>query len=741
MTTKFQCKLCGKNIVVDLEDSKTYIQKTTIENELLGNLYSYRISHQADENIKHINVIIVDKQGDYRAHRDSYEEKVESDSDLVQKWAFYSSFFPYELHSYLVLASNDLKKALVEQDLPEDVNAPAFLDYLKLLVTNNPQFDLLHFLAAKWAYITADTNYINEIVTSPPSWAHIIVIGFGKLEPDISKQTEDVDKLETFFEDLPAVIDAEIVHTKAWFYNRTNNFEKLKDLYLSISEKWKDKLDLSYKTVFHIVGSLYAFQLQIRGNVSEALKIIEPAFNYAQLIGDRKMIVVVGNLYGGVLRPAGNVEKAFTIYNNAKGVAEEINDQRTLSAIIGNLAIIDVLEGRLTAALEKFLSLLELPVIDENPSYKYGAYINIAVVYNRLKQYDKAIEFAKKIIEDRPPMAITAYAFPVLIIISRKTKDTELIQYVLENISEDGFFETARGKFIKIDIQATLAELDENWDKMIEDLHNALDLAINESIFEEVIGVEIRLAEAYLIKYKHTNNIEHLNNCYKQLDLARDLALESHYYPELVQLTLLKGILAAQAGSSERAEKILTEALEIAKKQNLVVLTEEATSTLDSLYKGSLGTTDSSSLKLFNKLKDFTPTTPTKQKPKSIVEIVWVSSQTYHWEFMLKTSEQIEQTALGYMYCLRDLWKYAKKDIEKQGININHGKYMLLIEQSTNFTIIALSTKTSYQVRSQIEEILQKMENFTMKHITEESIALVTELCIKNWNDVTKIDI
>ncbi len=741
MNTKFQCKICGKEIEINLDDPKAYIQKTNIENALLGNLYSYRVAHRAEENINHINVIIVDKNGDYRAHRDSYEELEESADELVQKWSFYSSFFPYELRSYLNLATTDLKKALVEQDLPKDVRPKSFLEYLKAMIANYPQFDLLHFLAAKWAYIIGMSEYLHSIAPAQHSLAYLYTVGLSKPDIDAEKQLETIENLDSFFSEYQNndIVAAEIVHTKAWYFFRTSDTEKLGSLYNTIKESWKEKLDLSYKTVLYTVSTLYSHHLQRRGQITDSLNLLEPAFSYAQLIGDRKMILVVGNIYAGTLRVGGNVDRAFTIYSLIHPIAEELEDERSIFAVVGNLAIIEAVQGKFQSALERFLSNLESPINEENIIFKLSTYSNISLIYYELEQYNKSIEFAKLGIDSKAPIALLANSYGVMTKVARKTHDKELIQYVIKNIPEHEFFETPKGKLIKIDINATLAELNENWTEMIEHLHQALSLTTKETMLEEAIGIKIRLAEAYFKLYRFNNHIDDLNSCYKYLDLARDVAIEANYNNELVKLTLLKGTLAAQAGSKERSEMLLKEALEMAQKHNLSALKEDVQESLDNLYSGKLCSSESSSVNLFNKLKDFVPTNPVKPKTKSIVELIWITSETYHWEIMIKTSEEIPQTLVEYMFGLRDLWKYAKKEIMQRGITTIHGKHQLIIETSENFTMVVVCSQSSYQIRMKLGEMLEKMENFHMKHINEEIAELVLELGTKSWNNAIEV--
>jgi hypothetical protein len=72
---QFQCQLCKENLSVDPEDKKTYLSKTEHDEVFGMQLVTYRVAHTTGDE-RHINTIIVDHEGFYRGHRDSYSEKI-----------------------------------------------------------------------------------------------------------------------------------------------------------------------------------------------------------------------------------------------------------------------------------------------------------------------------------------------------------------------------------------------------------------------------------------------------------------------------------------------------------------------------------------------------------------------------------------------------------------------------------------------------------------------------------------
>ena len=71
--TSFSCELCSERIIIDKNDPKTYASIREEQNLLMGQLFIVRSVHESGQQL-HFNVIVVDGDGQYRAHQDSYAE-------------------------------------------------------------------------------------------------------------------------------------------------------------------------------------------------------------------------------------------------------------------------------------------------------------------------------------------------------------------------------------------------------------------------------------------------------------------------------------------------------------------------------------------------------------------------------------------------------------------------------------------------------------------------------------------
>ena len=73
---QFQCQLCKETLSLDPEDKKTFLSRTEHDEVFGMQLVTYRVAHTTEYE-RHINTIILDHEGFYRGHRDSYSEKIQ----------------------------------------------------------------------------------------------------------------------------------------------------------------------------------------------------------------------------------------------------------------------------------------------------------------------------------------------------------------------------------------------------------------------------------------------------------------------------------------------------------------------------------------------------------------------------------------------------------------------------------------------------------------------------------------
>jgi len=173
--TEINCKICNKRINFDPQNPDTYISRSESGNLMIGRLYTIRLSHQTDSGSSHINVVVIDENGEYRAHKDYYEEKI-SAKGAPDIWNKLQRFIPLELRLYLSLASDEEKNEICRSIEPFNKTPKEWYECLNELRRNNPNNQLVTFLAAKWGFIIGKGKELLNYKYEPSSWSYPIYL-------------------------------------------------------------------------------------------------------------------------------------------------------------------------------------------------------------------------------------------------------------------------------------------------------------------------------------------------------------------------------------------------------------------------------------------------------------------------------------------------------------------------------------------------------------------------------------
>ncbi|MFW9889015.1 MAG: hypothetical protein ACFFER_12585 [Candidatus Thorarchaeota archaeon] len=102
---QFQCQICNETLSVDPEDKKTFLSRTEHDEVFGMQLVTYRVAHTTGDE-RHINTIIVDHEGFYRGHRDSYSERIRQrdQPDINHYFTIFREVAPLSNHHLVNLA-------------------------------------------------------------------------------------------------------------------------------------------------------------------------------------------------------------------------------------------------------------------------------------------------------------------------------------------------------------------------------------------------------------------------------------------------------------------------------------------------------------------------------------------------------------------------------------------------------------------------------------------------------------
>ncbi|MFW9824658.1 MAG: hypothetical protein ACFFE4_17070, partial [Candidatus Thorarchaeota archaeon] len=243
--TEILCKVCDKKIVFDLNNPNTFIHKSESGNSMIGKLYTVRVGHSTNLDTIHVNVVVIDEQGDYRAHKDYYEEK-KSDKDRDSSWVNLKRSIPLELRGFLSLAERKERDILSKIKEPQDKSLTEWYDCLSTLRRNHPKNQLLTFLAVKWGFIIGKGKELIEYNYDHVSWSYPTYL---RLLARFKSSSDLIEKVKYInFDSEPTIIQIEAALAQAEVYLRLSAYNLLEELYHTSQKKWGDNSSVEVKS-------------------------------------------------------------------------------------------------------------------------------------------------------------------------------------------------------------------------------------------------------------------------------------------------------------------------------------------------------------------------------------------------------------------------------------------------------------------------------------------------------------
>ena len=717
--TEVNCRICNAKISFDLNNPKTYLQKTESGNVMIGKLFSIRIGHSSDSGSFHVNVVVVDEKGEYRAHKDYYEEEsIEGTPDL---WNEFQRSIPLELRIYLSLADNEDKKILSSSsEFFTDKKLSEWYDYLTKLKDKNSNNQLITFLAVKWGFILGKGKDLIKNTYDPKSWSYPIYI---RLQARFSPSPELIEKaMNLDFTTVPLLIQIEVAIAKAEVFLRLSAYELLEELYDDCQKKWGKLTSLDVKTGLMLLQGYYGFRLYFLGKINEAIDLIEPVFNFGQITENREIISVTGNFYAAVNQSSGDLEKALKVFEIVLKVSEEMGDERTHAVISSNMSLLESKQGLYDQALKRQRAILELPIVQEEFFIRSSLMSIIAETLFISERYNESKDLCQKVLsEENLPSYYKLDLLSTLKRIAGKTESDELLDFVRNNLpDESDFLNSPVGRIFMHDLNAIDAELHGNWLKLIENLKEERKIMFKNQSVEDASDIEIRLAEGYFCYYQETDKLEHLNQAYNHLDLAKIIAIEKQSHLDLCRLVMLKGLLAEESNLPEQANIHFEEAQKIAIEHSLVNLEKELTDHIEQLNTGTTRKSAGSILRrMFTRLT-FRKTEDAQPRHKSVVYSIFIEARDTTWKILLQNETKASSNETNYLLGFHDLWKNIKKKWLQQQVNyFSVSRGAVLIESSPHFKLFAFCDQLDYFTRLTLQNFLPSLEDFSLRHIIE----------------------
>ncbi len=764
--TEFICKLCNKLVKFDPNDESSYLQRVPSGNPLIGRLFTYRVPHRALNGRLHINVVVVDPDGNYRAHKDYYEEQ-ELAATASSQWRKAVEIFPDILRPYLLVADMKEQQELLASYHKNEMaewNVTQWTDFFLQLWDTYPENNFFSFIAALWCYFVGKMEELVKRQAQRHVWSYLIIIrALSRINPSKDLKNE-IHHLEELVKEAPQIIELERYISAAEVLLRLSEIEELKRIYTQAMTRLSILHDLISKTVLLTVQAYYGFsQFQI-GNLSEAKKLVEPAYLFAQLIENKLMLKQISIFYGIILRSTGELTTARQVFATLQQISHEFHDERTRIVAVMNLAIVESLQGNYEKALSLHKMCLEEPLVKKELHLRIPVLNNIAQVLYEQHRYEEAMKYAKEgLAEKNLPIEMQIALYGILKSIARAQRSKELLEWIEERLPSHPFFETPRGRIFLEDLRAIEAEINYQWKTAIKHLENQLKIIEENNLKEQANVVELNVIYAYYMLYRQEKDPTLLKNLFRHISRANTLAQEAGYYPDLCRLTYLKGLIAIEAQEFEQAEIHLNDALKLARQYELKDLEAEITEFMETFREQQIEQMRTHINKLFKNLKLVPP--PQKAPPQRELQLLWIYSKTVDWEILMQTvtpadDEHENQTAsqptkiqrlkvqesstdlLRYFQGIKDVWKYCERNILSNNISQIPSQYgNLLVESTEQFVLLAICTKLHYALQMKLQRLLNELENFSFNKFSDELTAFTASKVKKLFGEMQRINL
>ncbi|MFX1234259.1 MAG: tetratricopeptide repeat protein [Promethearchaeota archaeon] len=346
--------------------------------------------------------------------------------------------------------------------------------------------------------------------------------------------------------------------------------DKLKDALQVILEiEQRDDFSLKERVLYTLIK---ANLFRLIGNYLDAIEYAEVVYQESQKLGDLLLsfdaLTIQAHSYlfmVNVNKSEDLVEKAQNLFKIIKGTFS-IDLRERESFLTRIKAGISFFKGEIQTALELNQKSYQLAKETENKRMISACLNNIAQIYFHMKEYDKAINFAKDAV-----MKNIYYptALGTLIEIFVGTGDIENAKAYLKNLC-DYTEKFKRNKTLYIYTKALLLKSSLRARDRIESEDLFKSIALNTEISsEQRIDAIINLCDLCLTELKMTDDLGIINEIQPYIHELLEIANHQHMYLVLAETYFLQAKLSLLTSDIKIAKKFLTQAQNIAETYGL----------------------------------------------------------------------------------------------------------------------------------------------------------------------------
>lgn len=734
---EFYCKLCRKK--VNFKPDEVHIKaKTKTSNELFGELFTYRVAHRISPTLSHVNVVVYDSNGEYRGHRDAYEEKMVPTS---KSWQEFIEMFPPEWREYLDPCSEENRQLLTSFFVEKPQTVDDWRDKLIAFIRNNNQSDYLTWLTG----IICETSMFQEkfwnSVEIDKPLTKILAL-YSLAQQSLDKKA--ISKLSSIsLKEYPIVVQVTHLVMLAELYLQTSDYSKLKKLYKEYGNKWKDNDEFWVRTQYFILTAFIANSKIQQGLLDEALELAFESYQFTILFGNRIATLKIGKIYTQILQITGDIEEADEVLDVIEDAAAELGYKRQLLQLQSMNAIISLQKGAYNRALTILKKCKSELVHINDLHFESQYYANLASTYLALKKWKLAESSAKKALglkvlkspQDVPVLT-------TLLRIAHIRNDLQLLQEI-ENIIRKNYRNKGRRKKSPIEtlfdaeLRATKYDINGKSEKSIIHFEKAAEIASLNQFLVRAAVIHQLLAELFWKKYSQTESSEDWRESYDQLNLAEKASKDSNYIVGITSALIMKTYLLQKMKMYDRAEDIIDEVSYLAKKINdRKILTE-----IKKLQKKAV---IHDIEKAFGRLRVIHGVSSIETSSESnIIKgiyalLVLIPKNNYFETFITPATVGSPEKVHfweGYLSAFEILWPLLSpiaKEKELQNIQSDESKISVVIEQSDDIQIVVFLSRESYRIRVSARQIINQLKNFKFKNVEEELSFFVKQQLVIN---------
>ncbi|MFX0030258.1 MAG: tetratricopeptide repeat protein [Candidatus Hermodarchaeota archaeon] len=319
---------------------------------------------------------------------------------------------------------------------------------------------------------------------------------------------------------------------------------------------------------------LKAELLRRLGNFLDAIKISDEIFQEFQKQGDILSAFDALLIQAFSYMMTVNISKSEYIIKQADDLFNIIKEKYLIdlkereSFLVRIKAGIHHCKGELQTSLELNKRAYDLAKGTWNNHLIYTSLNNIADQYWHMKEYDKAIKYAKKAIKIEPSLLVALGTLIDIYISKGDIKEAKIYLDQLRYHSEKFGTQIHRNMYLSLKASILKSSLRARDRIKAEDIFK--EFALDDTLVSEPrIYAIIHLCDLYLTELQITNDPEIINDIRPYIQKLLNIAEDQHLYLYLAETYLLQAKLSLLTLDTKEAKRFLTQAQKIAESYGI----------------------------------------------------------------------------------------------------------------------------------------------------------------------------